>query len=141
MFNLNEKIFQYKLRKLAEQQVMKSHHSEYSIHSKEIDENTIMYLNTSIKSRNELSYEDVCYHSLRRMLEEMLHDLVKYHLVDVVSKKNVNTGVITYECTLKIVTEDNKYVTFINDINEAQKEMQTHHSVENDSLTGEETKD
>ena len=141
MFNLNEKIFQHKLRKLAEQQVMKSHNSEYSIHSKEIDENTIMYLNTSIKSRNELSYEDVCYHSLRRMLEEMLHDLVKYHLVDVVSKKNVNTGVITYECTLKIVTEDNKYVTFINDINEAQKEMQTHHSVENDSLTGEETKD
>lgn len=124
LFSLNDKIFQYRLKKLAEQQVMKSHHSEYSIRSKEIDEHTIMYLNTSIKSKNELSYEDVCYHSLRRMLEEMLHDLVKYHLVDVVSKKNVDTGVITYECTLKIVTEDNKYVTFINDIQESRKEVQ-----------------
>ena len=124
LFSLNDKIFHYKLKKLAEQQVMKSHHSEYSIRSKEIDEHTIMYLNTSIKSKNELSYEDVCYHSLRRMLEEMLHDLVKYHLVDVVSKKNVDTGVITYECTLKIVTEDNKYVTFINDIQESRKEVQ-----------------
>lgn len=122
--SLNDKIFQYKLKKLAEQQVMKSHHSEYSIRSKEIDEHTIMYLNTSIKSKDELSYEDVCYHSLRRMLEEMLHDLVKYHLVDVISKKNVDTGVITYECTLKIVTEDNKYVTFINDIQESRKEVQ-----------------
>jgi len=124
LFSLNDKIFHYKLKKLAEQQVIKSHHSEYSIRSKEIDEHTIMYLNTSIKSKNELSYEDVCYHSLRRMLEEMLHDLVKYHLVDVVSKKNVDTGVITYECTLKIVTEDNKYVTFINDIQESRKEVQ-----------------
>lgn len=124
LFSLNDKFFQYRLKKLAEQQVMKSHHSEYSIRSKEIDEHTIMYLNTSIKSKNELSYEDVCYHSLRRMLEEMLHDLVKYHLVDVVSKKNVDTGVITYECTLKIVTEDNKYVTFINDIQESRKEVQ-----------------
>ena len=123
-FSLNDKIFQYRLKKLAEQQVMKSHHSEYSIRSKEIDEHTIMYLNTSIKSKDELSYEDVCYHSLRRMLEEMLHDLVKYHLVDVVSRKNVDTGVITYECTLKIVTEDNKYVTFINDIQESRKEVQ-----------------
>lgn len=123
-FSLNDKIFHYKLKKLAEQQVMKSHNSEYSIRSKEIDEHTIMYLNTSIKSKDELSYEDVCYHSLRRMLEEMLHDLVKYHLVDVVSKKNVDTGVITYECTLKIVTEDNKYVTFINDIQQSRKEVQ-----------------
>ena len=124
LFSLDDKIFHYKLKKLAEQQVMKSHHSEYSIRSKEIDEHTIMYLNTSIKSKDELSYEDVCYHSLRRMLEEMLHDLVKYHLVDVISKKNVDTGVITYECTLKIVTEDNKYVTFINDIQESRKEVQ-----------------
>lgn len=124
LFSLNDKIFHYKLKKLAEQQVMKSHHSEYSIRSKEIDEHTIMYLNTSIRSKDELSYEDVCYHSLRRMLEEMLHDLVKYHLVDVISKKNVDTGVITYECTLKIVTEDNKYVTFINDIQASQKEVQ-----------------
>ena len=124
MFSLSEKWFHYKLKKLAEKQVIRSHNSEYSIHSKEIDEHTIMFLNTYIKSKNELSYEDVCYHSLRRMLEEMLHDLVKYHLVDVVSSKNVSTGVITYDCTLKIVTEDNKYVTFINDIKRSQEELQ-----------------
>lgn len=122
--SLKEYFDDIRLKRLAQDTIRRSQNSNYSIHSKHVDNTHMMYLNTTIKSKEELTYEDACYHLLHRMLQEMLHDLVKYHLVDIVSTTNKETGVITYDGTLKIVTEGNSYVTYVKEIEEDEKKKE-----------------
>lgn len=122
---LKDYIMHHRLKRLSKNTIKRTQNSNYSIHSKKVDDTHMLYLNTLIRSKVELSYEDACYHILHKMLNEMLHDLVKYHLVDIVSTKNSSTGVITYDGTLKIVTQENAYVTYVKEIQEDKKSTET----------------